>query len=559
MKRILVVVLAGLLAVLAESSHGAERGAGPPEHKQWRLVFSDDFEGDELDESKWTRRRSSMPAFAWDGAQGVLCDDHADVDGRGHFVVKVTRDEEGTYRYHHGIETKGNFHFTYGYVETRARFTREPGWWGAVWLHGVEPGPNPFVMGQEIDIFEDFFKPKEQLDYAQCLHFDAQLEPAPADRSPQERLAGNRLYRVSHRSTVLVDDWDAFHVIGVEWTPLEYIFYHNGEETFRLDHTEVPVTNQPMHLLISGCFREPRRGGFFGHYDDAQWPDQLAVDYVRVYEEDLGGRQRPAVAMRMREPARVVPAGRGVTLEVTAEKSGGSVTEVLLFINGRIRGAEGAAAAAFTLPADQLYTGENVLVAMARDSDGLIGVSESLSFLVQNPSGEPSRPFEGRPQDVPGRIVAGHYDEGGQGTAYGSYLNDNLYGRPPWNLDFRREEGISSPNASGIGASHRGLWVLYTVQVRETGDYQVTPFIARPDAMQGYSEKPDRILLEVDDEPLAEFSFDHRFTTGTQYWGNYQPLPPQRVRLAEGTRVLRVRFDATPLNFGGLEFAPVAD
>jgi hypothetical protein len=44
--------------------------------------------------------------------------------------------------------------------------------------------------------------------------------------------------------------------------------------------------------------------------------------------------------------------------------------------------------------------------------------------------------------------------------------------------EFRPAEGISSPNATGIGASHRGLWVTYTVQVQKTGDYRVTAFLA---------------------------------------------------------------------------------
>jgi hypothetical protein len=140
-------------------------------------------------------------------------------------------------------------------------------------------------------------------------------------------------------------------------------------------------------------------------------------------------------------------------------------------------------------------------------------------------------------------------------VAYGSYLSDNLFGRGPWNLKFRPAEGISSP--TGIGASHRGLWVTYTVQVQKTGDYRVTAFLARPDGMRAYAEKPDRIVLEADDEPLAEFSFSPEFTTGKQYWGDYQPLPSQTMRLTEGTHVLCVRFDATPFNFGGLEFTPV--
>ena len=101
---------------------------------------------------------------------------------------------------------------------------------GPVWLYGVEVGPNPFVMGQEIDIFEDFNKPKKKLDFAHNVHFDSMLPYAPDDKRHLGKLDGSVLYRVSRGTPVLVDDWDAFHVVGVEWTPLEYVFYCDGKE-----------------------------------------------------------------------------------------------------------------------------------------------------------------------------------------------------------------------------------------------------------------------------------------------------------------------------------------
>ena len=557
MKSMTPILFTGLLAIFAHAAAGVEPVGEPLRSREWKLVFSDEFDGRKLDESKWTRRGHGE-AFVWNGAKGRLSEDHADVDGQGHFVVKVSRDADGTYVYHHGVETKGKFQRTYGYFETRARFTRQPGWWGAVWLFGVEVGPNPFVMGQEIDIFEDFYKPKKKLDFAHNVHFDSQLPFAPDANRRLGKLDGNTLYRVSRGTTVVVDDWDAFHVIGVEWTPLEYVFYCDGRETFRLDYRQVPVTTQPMHVLISGCFRDPSKARFQGDYAEGQWPDQLTVDYVRVFEEDLGRRQKPKVTLRMSQPAGRIPSGEDATFELAAEGSDATIEELLLFDNGRIRGEQAGSSATFTVPGNQLFSGDNVLIAMARDRDGLIGTSPPLAVFIRDQREGRGKPYEGRAQAIPGRIVAGHYDEGGQGVAYGSYLKDNLFGRTPWNLKFRLNEGISSPNATGIGASHRGLWITYTVEVQKTGDYRVTPFIARPDAMRGYSDRPDRILLEADGEPLAEFSFTPQLTTGRNYWADYQPLPSQTVRLAEGTHVLCVRFDATPFNFGGLEFTVYA-
>ncbi|HPA20261.1 MAG TPA: family 16 glycosylhydrolase [Verrucomicrobiae bacterium] len=532
--------------------------AEPPAGRQWKMVFSDEFGGRALDESKWVRRGSGE-GFCWNGAKGVRCDDHAEVDGKGNFVIRVTRDEDGTYRYHNGVNTKGKFQQTYGYFETRAKFTRQPGWWGAVWMYGVEVGPNPFLMGQEIDIFEDFNKPKKKNDFAHNLHLDAQLDYASEDNKRVGKLDGDALYRVSRGTNVVVESWDDFHVVGVEWTPLEYIFYCDGKETFRMDYRQVPVTTQPMHLLISGCYRDPNRAKFQGDYAEGQWPDQLTVDYVRAYEEDIGSRKRPSVALRMREPARVLPRGSAAAFDVSATDEDGSVDRVFVFDNGRIRGESAGGSASFTIPGDQIIYGDNIVIAMARDKDGLIGMSEPLTFSVRGQEECKGRPYGGKRQTIPGKIVPGHYDEGGQHVAYFTYLKGNTFAKPPWNLKFRPDEGINSPGEGGIGATHRGQWVSYSVDVGRGGDYAVAALVARPDAMRGTSARQDIIALEVDGEPIGQFAFSPEFTTGRSYWADYQTLPAQTVRLTSGPHVLRVRFDATPFNFGGLTFTALAE
>lgn len=527
--------------------------AAPPPHKAWKLVFSDEFEGATLDESRWSRR-SSEEAFRWNGAKGIRCDDHAAPDGQGHFVVRVSRDPDGTYRFHPGIETKGKFQQTYGYFETRVRFSRQPGWWGAVWLYGVETGPNPFLMGQEIDIFEDFHKPKSKHDFSHNVHFDAQLDYASEDNKRVGKLDGRTLYRVSRGQAVEVADWDAFHVVGVEWTPLEYAFYCDGKETFRLDYTQVPVTNQPMQLLISGCFRDPNRAKFQGDYAQGVWPDQLTVDYVRVYAEDTGAAGTPMVRLRRQTGA---PDG-GERFEVSASDRAGPVDRLFLFDNGRLRGELEEAEGTFTVASGQLYDGDNIFIAMARTRDGRTGLSDPLICERQQPLPAPSAPYQQTPQRIPGKILAGRYDEGGPGIAYFSYLKGNVFAKPPWNLGFRPGEGINSPNSSGISASHRRQWVRYTVEVAASQDYAVTPLLARPDAMRAVSSRPDRIELELDGEKVAEFTFSPALTTGRNYWGDYRPLETKTVAMPQGRHVLRVRFDATPFNFGGLLVEPAA-
>ncbi len=550
-----LTLLSGVLFSACPQSAAAAAESLLPPHKKWKMVFQDEFDGKTLDTTKWSfcPPRPGM-AFCWNGAKGIWDDDHAGVDGNGHFVVKVTRDADGAYRYHAGARTKGKFQRTYGYFETRARFTREPGWWGAVWLYGVEVGPNPFVMGQEIDMFEDYPKPKKSPEFTHNIHFDSQLGYASENDKRVGELEGNSLHSISRGKHVAVDDWNAFHVIGVEWTPLEYVFYCDGKETFRLNYREVPVTTQPMCIWISGCFRDPNRSkDWMGDYADGKWPDSLMVDYVRVYEEDTDGRARPSVTLQLEPSVRVVRPDDDVTFRVTASADGAAVTNLCLFSNGRIRAEKAAPLALFTLSAKRLYTGENILIAMACDSKGLIGQSAPVMLEVKSSEADNHRPYRNKAQVIPGRITPGHYDEGGQGVAYFTYLKQNIFRKPAWDLTFRTDEGINAPNENGIGA-FRSMWVIYTVDVEKTGRYRVAPCLARVAEQAFPSDKKDKIVLECDGKPLADFVFGTDYTTGKNWWDDFKPLPEKTVFLTEGRHVLRVMFDASPFQFGGLTF-----
>ena len=60
-----------------------------PEGKNWKLVFSDEFDGRELDRSKWDFRREIMGTWhkAWCGEEGV------ELDGQSNCVFKLTEKE----------------------------------------------------------------------------------------------------------------------------------------------------------------------------------------------------------------------------------------------------------------------------------------------------------------------------------------------------------------------------------------------------------------------------------------------------------------------------------
>ncbi|HXG60184.1 MAG TPA: carbohydrate-binding protein [Planctomycetota bacterium] len=92
----------------------------------------------------------------------------------------------------------------------------------------------------------------------------------------------------------------------------------------------------------------------------------------------------------------------------------------------------------------------------------------------------PSRPFRGKIHGIPGMIEAEDFDEGGEGVAYHDAEARNLETRgAPY-----RESGVDlewRPEARGgynLGWTRPGEWLVYTVEVRESGLYRLDTSVA---------------------------------------------------------------------------------
>jgi hypothetical protein len=88
--------------------------------------------------------------------------------------------------------------------------------------------------------------------------------------------------------------------------------------------------------------------------------------------------------------------------------------------------------------------------------------------------GEGSTPWKGKPAEIPGVVEAEHYDDGAPGAAYADTDDKNEGAK-----DFRGETGVDiepRPDASGkhgIGWTRPGEWLVYTVNVKESGTYSI--------------------------------------------------------------------------------------
>lgn len=226
----------------------------------YELVWADEFEGRTLDETKWAHRALGPRRDA------VNVPDAVTLDGDGHLLITTSRRETGArVEYDTGmIGTQGLFETTYGYFETRMRLQKEVGHWSAFWLQTPTMGSNigdPARAGAEIDVIECLCDPEHREKALHTVHWDGYGEA----------------HKSAHAEQPVSGLHEGWHTFGVLWTPEEYIFYVDGEETWR---TTSGVSNRPEFIILSD-----EVGTWAGDIAEATLPDSVMFDYVRVFKE----------------------------------------------------------------------------------------------------------------------------------------------------------------------------------------------------------------------------------------------------------------------------------
>lgn len=241
--------------VIASQDNGHE--TTPPVGEDYRLVWSDAFDGDTLDLTKWGYRSLGPRRDA------VNVTDTVALDGNGHLVLTTRRSGDV---YHTAmIGTQGTFETTFGYFECRVRLQKQVGHWSAFWLQSPsmgDPVGDTAKAGTEIDIFEYLRREGDLVHHN--LHWDGY--------GRDHKHAGTDV-----RVPGLADGWNTF---GLLWTETEYVFYINGQESWR---SAQALSRRDQYIILS-----LEVGKWAGEIADADLPDHLYVDYVRVYQKDPG-------------------------------------------------------------------------------------------------------------------------------------------------------------------------------------------------------------------------------------------------------------------------------
>lgn len=261
-------------------------GQTPANDPHWKLVWEDHF--NTLNSNIW---KVENHFDHYGGEHQVYIDDNVYLEN-GSLVLEIKKEEYSCpesvthkwgcarqaktgrpYQYTSGwVETKLPYHSQYGYMEARLKIPYGNGFWPAFWTF------NQDYSYQEIDIFEMVPGRRENCHLASSPNFihgaydmSSNVHIKPPGSDPM--CAGK--FRVNQ-----VADYTKWHTYGLEWSPSKLIIYVDDYPVRLIPN---PGINAKTKMILNVALNPDRN---ILPYHDADFPDKMYIDYVKVYELD---------------------------------------------------------------------------------------------------------------------------------------------------------------------------------------------------------------------------------------------------------------------------------
>lgn len=253
-----------------------------PGNKRWKLVWNDEFDGTELDTSKWGFRLNF-----WGQRLKTFTTGGVELDGRSHLRLHMIRKGNDFYSPHlqtgslsydipkdsggfwpFGKLEKPKFMHRYGFYEIRCRLPKNRGWHAAFWLQapGIGSHPDARFAGVECDIMENYRQ-----------HIDGKMIGGNLWGGYGKDAHGSGHFSWDHEETA-----DGWHYYAVDWSPDGYDFYADG----RLIGKVVPPEREAEKHLVP----EKERSGWLREGSVAVGPVSQVEQFILVSTECHGYR-----------------------------------------------------------------------------------------------------------------------------------------------------------------------------------------------------------------------------------------------------------------------------
>lgn len=242
------------------------------------LLWSDEFDGKTIDESKWAFDIGNGSQGWGNWEKQYYRKENAYVSN-GTLKIVAKNENYGGFQYTSAkLKTAGKFDFTYGRVEARIKLPAISGTWPAFWMLPTSTLNNKgWPWSGEIDIMEN--KGNEYDKTSSTVHAAGNETQTHSHYVTKEYTLASRVdnwhtYSVDWREgkiSFYVDN-NLFHtVLETDWKSPNYTSYQKGEPF-----------NKRFYLILNLAIG----GQFINHAlpNSSLMPAQMEVDYVRVYK-----------------------------------------------------------------------------------------------------------------------------------------------------------------------------------------------------------------------------------------------------------------------------------
>ena len=275
MKKIFVFTFIALMYLqLSCKDNPTDSNSKDSTQNGWTLIWSDEFNYSGLpDSTKWGY---DVGGSGWGNNEleyyTLKRESNARVEN-GNLVIEARKEVAGNNNYTSArLLSQNSGNWTYGRIEVRARLPRGKGTWPAIWMLPTNwtYGNGGWPDNGEIDIMEH-----------------VGYDPGVIHGS----IHTNKYYwriNTQKTSTIKIPDvQDQFHVYAMEWYADSLSIFVDSLKyfTFKNEHTgwEVWPFNKNFHLILNIAI-----GGDWGGQqgvDNSIFPQQMLIDYVRVYKK----------------------------------------------------------------------------------------------------------------------------------------------------------------------------------------------------------------------------------------------------------------------------------
>ncbi len=267
---------------------GAQNPVPLPRDGEWKLVWSDEFNGPNgsgVDASKWVVETGGNKwgneelEYYTDRKQNAFLQD-------GNLVIRAiaeryTGPDGVTENYTSArMKTLGKFSQTYGRFEARIKISSGQGMWPAFWMLGDDIDKAGWPACGEIDIMENIGK--EPGIVHGSIHGPGYIGTVGLE-SPYT-LPGKQRFA------------DDFHVFAMEWDPDSILLYVDRNLYAKRTTADLRpgwkwVFDKPFFLILNLAVG----GDWPGNPDSSTvFPREMLVDYVRVYQRAAPVAKEPA-------------------------------------------------------------------------------------------------------------------------------------------------------------------------------------------------------------------------------------------------------------------------